>query len=62
MTCLHVQGHCNEHSALRTHLYRRRDVAAVSAIANGSQLNTMSPISHRIARSESVSYPTISAT
>jgi len=41
---------------------RRAEAAAVSAMASGSQHNTMSAISHRIGRSLSVSAPTSSAT
>jgi hypothetical protein len=41
---------------------RRADAAAVSVMASGSQMRTMSAISHRIARSLSVSAPTSSAT
>jgi hypothetical protein len=41
---------------------RRAEAAAVSAIASGSQHCTISDISHRIARSESVSTPANSAT
>jgi hypothetical protein len=41
---------------------RMADAAAVSAMASGSQRRTMSAISHRIARSLSVSMPTSSAT
>src|SRR5260370_22610544 len=46
----------------RTVVDRRADAATVSAIASGSQHRTMNAISHRIARSESVSIPSISAT
>jgi hypothetical protein len=38
------------------------DRPAVSAMASGSQHNTMRAMSHRIARSESVSTPSNSAT
>jgi hypothetical protein len=43
-------------------VYRRADAAAVNEIASGSQHSTMSAISHRIARSLSVSAPRSSAT
>jgi hypothetical protein len=43
-------------------VYRRADAAAVNEIASGSQHSTMSAISHRIARSLSVSAPISSAT
>jgi hypothetical protein len=42
--------------------HRLAEAAAVRAIANGSQHSTMSAISHRIARSLSVSAPMSSAT
>jgi len=41
--------------------YRQADAAAISAIASGSQHRTLSAISHRIARSLSVSAPMSSA-
>jgi hypothetical protein len=42
--------------------YRFAEAAAVNAITSGSQHRTMSAMSHRIARSESVSVPMSSAT
>jgi hypothetical protein len=41
---------------------RRADAAAIKAIASGSRRRTMSVISHRVARSLSVSSPTNAAT
>jgi hypothetical protein len=46
----------------RSSIHRLADAAAVKAIASGSQLRTITSISHRIAFSESVSAPRISAT
>jgi hypothetical protein len=41
---------------------RRAEAAAVNAMASGSQVSTISAISHRMARSLSVSAPINSAT
>jgi hypothetical protein len=43
-------------------LHRRADAAVVSAMASESQHITISAMSHRIARSPSVSAPTSAAT